>query len=112
MEPDFWTRGQFEKLLNTTNSLPIKNPWAKGHKNAPFDNEFSFVINLAVGGTSYFPDKAVNENAPKGWKNWRKRAAITDFWNTKENWMPTWHMNDETATDSMFLIDYVKVWAL
>ena len=28
------------------------NPWAAGGRNAPFDQEFYFVINLAVGGTN------------------------------------------------------------
>ena len=28
------------------------NPWVAGGRNAPFDQKFYFVINLAVGGTN------------------------------------------------------------
>lgn len=50
----FWTRGNFDKRQSGTNI------WANGGKAAPFDQEFYFIINLAVGGTSYFPDDAVS----------------------------------------------------
>ena len=33
------------------------NPWKYGHLNAPFDQEFYLIINLACGGlTGFFPD--------------------------------------------------------
>ncbi len=41
------------------------NPWQDGPKNAPFDQEFYLIINLAVGGTNgYFP-----EGNGKHWSN-------------------------------------------
>lgn len=50
----FWARGNF-----STKTPGTPNPWAKGGKAAPFDQEFYFIINLAVGGINYFPDSAV-----------------------------------------------------
>lgn len=49
----FFKRGNFS---NQTYS----NPWVNGTKLAPFDNYFYLIINLAVGGTSFFSDTFVN----------------------------------------------------
>ena len=51
----YWIKGDFAKKSPNT-----PNPWINGQKNAPFDQEFFFIINLAVGGTSFFPDQAVS----------------------------------------------------
>jgi len=34
---------------------------------APFDHEFYIIMNLAVGGTAFFPDHWVNKPYPKPW---------------------------------------------
>ena len=40
----------------------LDNPWINGGQNAPFDQEFYLIINLAVGGTNgYFPDNLGNK---------------------------------------------------
>ena len=58
----FWQKGNFPPSAN--------NPWQYSpNKNAPFDQEFFLIINMAVGGTSnYFPDglggKPWNNNDP------------------------------------------------
>ncbi|KAG5868025.1 hypothetical protein JTB14_026666 [Gonioctena quinquepunctata] len=96
----FWELGQLE-------STGVDNPWKRHSKMAPFDQEFYFVINLAVGGTAYFPDDGVNPGG-KPWKNNSPRA-VTDFWEGREQWLPTW---DLKADDSHLQVDYVKVWAL
>ncbi len=73
------------------------NPWQDGPINAPFDQDFYLIINLAVGGTNgYFPD-----GFGKPWSN-TDPHAINAFWNSKNQWFPTW--------TQPFSIDYVKVW--
>ena len=44
------------------------NPWEGHHKSAPFDREHFLILNVAVGGTGYFSDNAVNEGG-KPWSN-------------------------------------------
>ncbi|XP_050510384.1 beta-1,3-glucan-binding protein-like [Diabrotica virgifera virgifera] len=97
----FWELGNF-----STNTA---NPWAAGTKMAPFDQEFYFIINLAVGSTSWFSDYGVNDGYPKPWKNSDGRASMTKFWKAKDLWLPTWNM---TTDDSHFQIDYIRVYAL
>lgn len=66
-------QGGFWEMGNFTNSN-YDNPWAGGTKIAPFDQEFYFIINLAVGGISFFPDDAVNGNGKKPWSNKSKKV--------------------------------------
>ncbi len=73
------------------------NPWQDGPKNAPFDQEFYLLINLAAGGTNgYFPD-----GGGKPWSN-TDPHAVNAFWNAKDQWYPTW--------TQPFSIDSVKMW--
>uniref|UniRef100_A0A6P7FLZ2 Beta-1,3-glucan-binding protein-like n=1 Tax=Diabrotica virgifera virgifera TaxID=50390 RepID=A0A6P7FLZ2_DIAVI len=97
----FWQLGNF-----STNTA---NPWAAGTKMAPFDQEFYFIINVAVGGTSWFPDNYVNDGYQKPWKNYDGRASMTKFWNANNLWLPTWNM---TTDNSHFQIDYIRVYAI
>jgi len=98
----FWELGGFP--------ADIQNPWRFGTKMAPFDDEFYFIINLAVGGTNgFFPDDAVNEGgAPKPWTS-TSNNALGDFWNAKDGWYPTW---TRAGPDAALQVDYVRVWAL
>ncbi|XP_053672077.1 uncharacterized protein LOC128722392 [Anopheles nili] len=100
---DFWKRGDFAKHN-------LENPWRYGTHMAPFDQEFHFVINLAVGGVAYFPDTATNPGG-KPWKNNSPQAA-TDFWNGRDQWLPTWNLAKDGGKSASLLVDYVKVWAL
>lgn len=103
----------FDKEENTVLSVPItepffkkggwganwNNPWIDGPTNAPFDQEFYLIINLAVGGTSgYFPD-----GNGKPYNN-SDKTAMNNFWNAKDKWYPTW--------TQPFQIDSVKVWSI
>lgn len=98
----FWQRGGF-------NETGRENPWMRSSNlMAPFDQEFYLILNLAAGGTNYFPDGFRNEGAPKPWNNDSPRAA-TDFWNGRSGWLPTWNQG---TTDSHLQVDYVRVWAL
>ncbi|CAH1155649.1 unnamed protein product [Phaedon cochleariae] len=98
----FWELGALE-------STGLENPWKRQSKIAPFDQEFFLIINLAIGGTSYFSDYAENHPESKPWKNSEKRAAVTNFWKGRNQWLPTWNMKTD---DTHFQIDHVRIWAL
>ena len=90
---DFWTLGGFSG---------VDNPWSGQCPQAPFDQEFYLIINLAVGGISgFFPDGVGN----KPWKDSSPTAA-RDFWSAKSQWYPTW----KKANQDSFQIDSVEIW--
>lgn len=101
-EKGFWQRGNF-----TSSGLP--NLWQNGTKMAPFDQEFYIIINLAVGGNGYFSDSFKNQNYKKPWSNTSPYAA-RDFWNSRDQWLPTWNYNK--TDDADLQVDYIRVWAL
>jgi beta-glucanase (GH16 family) len=71
----FWQRGGWSE--NPT----LDNPWQDGGVNAPFDQRFYLIINLAVGGTNgFWPD-----GAGKPWENAGAHAA-NDFWQAANQW--------------------------
>ena len=81
-------------------SPPWANPWVGAANNAPFDQRFYLVINLAVGGTNgYFPDgngKPWTDDSPH---------AVNEFYDAKSKWYATWN-----GKQSALQIDSVKVW--
>ncbi|XP_037916848.1 beta-1,3-glucan-binding protein-like [Hermetia illucens] len=101
----FWDRGEFD-----TNYPGLANPWKAGEKSAPFDQEFHLIINLAVGGVTFFPDDASNPDR-KPWLNTSPKAA-TEFWNARDAWLKSWNYYEEGNADSHFQIDYIRVYAL
>lgn len=103
----FWQLGKFDERAPHTN-----NPWKYSKTSmAPFDEEFYFIINLAVGGTSFFPDNAVNKAGAKPWSNNSPQAA-TDFWNGRDRWLSTWNLAKDGGKSASLQVDYVRVWAL
>lgn len=89
----FWSRGGWDQNPN------LHNPWVNGGPNAPFDQKFYVIFNVAVGGTnSYFPDGV-------GGKPWTdtSQTASKDFWGAKAQWYPSW------TNSSAMQIDYIKV---
>jgi len=89
----FWQRGGWE---NST----YNNPWLGRGLNAPFDQKFYFVFNLAVGGTDgYFPDGIGN----KPWSN-NDPNAIDAFYKAEDEWYSTWK-----GENSALQIDYIRV---
>ncbi|XP_076250161.1 beta-1,3-glucan-binding protein-like [Rhynchophorus ferrugineus] len=96
----FWEMGGFD---NATTD----NPWRGGSHMAPFDQEFYIIINLAVGGVSFFDDGFKNLGG-KPWSN-KSPVAFKDFWKGKGQWLPTWDMKDDSTH---LIVDYVKVFAL
>lgn len=68
------------------------------------------IINLAVGGTTFFPDDAVNAGG-KPWVN-KSPSATADFWNARNSWMPTWNLMQNLSREASLIVDYVRIWAL
>lgn len=82
---DLWTRGQFQVIAGA-NGTSVQNPWQGAPINAPFDQEFYLILNVAVGGTNgWFKDGA----SGKPWVD-KSTTAAKDFWNARETWLPTW----------------------
>jgi len=91
----FWELGGWSK--NPT----LNNPWVGGQIDAPFDQEFFIIFNLACGGTNgYFPDGVGN----KPWTD-TSPNAIDQFWNAESAWYSTWQ-----GENAALQIDWVKVW--
>ena len=44
---DLWQRGHFQDVYE--NSTLLTNPWFNGGRNAPFDQKFYLILNVAVG---------------------------------------------------------------
>jgi hypothetical protein len=96
---NFW---DFGALANTG----MENPWRAGSKMAPFDRDYSIILNLAVGGTNgFFPDGI----ADKPWSN-SEGTAPASFWAAKDQWLPTWEQGEGKISEGAALqIDYVRV---
>lgn len=101
----FWNRGGFGVAEPTR-----ENPWRTGTIMAPFDEEFYLLMNNAVGGTAYFPDDVENPGG-KPWHN-QSPAASTDFWNGRNQWLPTWRLEEDFSREASLQVDYVRIWAL
>lgn len=91
-------RGSFP-TANSNGSF-LENPWSKSpNNNAPFDQRFFLILNVAVGGTNgWFEDS-------KSGKPWLDGSvnAKKDFWNARNTWLPTW-------TSPAMEIKSVKIW--
>lgn len=102
-QQSFWDRGGFHR-----DAPGIDNPWSDRSNVSPFDQEFYLIMNVAVGGSQgYFSDALINV-PPKPWRDMTERA-MTDFWEARAQWLPTWDMQ---GSNSSMLVDYVRVWAL
>ncbi|XP_076296603.1 beta-1,3-glucan-binding protein [Lasioglossum baleicum] len=78
-------------------------------KMAPFDQQFHISIGLGVGGIRVFPDAVESSNHKKPWRNIGAKAML-QFWQAKDDWLPTWRKNDSIMTN--FEIDYIRVWSV
>lgn len=71
IDQSFWKRGDYPE--------GVKNPWKGEPDNAPFNQEFYLIMNVAVGGTGgYFPDGL----GGKPWSNESDRS-VNEFWAAK-----------------------------
>ena len=56
----YWKKGQFDQKLPDDN-----NVWRHDSLDAPFNQEFYIIMNVAVGGTGgFFPDSLTNDGYP------------------------------------------------
>lgn len=80
----------------------IPNPWTNSNnfKMAPFDQNFHFILNVAVAG-DYFP---AGTNPPKPWG---QQTPFLDFLNAQSGWHPTWD-----SEDAAMAVDYIRVYAI
>lgn len=103
----FWELGKFDERAPGT-----ENPWRTAKTTqAPFDQEFYLIMNLAVGGTNgYFPDDAQGPYG-KPWSN-QSPVAFTEFWNNRGAWLPSWALETDFSKKASLKVDYVKIWAL
>lgn len=103
----FWELGKFDERAPNT-----ENPWRTAKTTqAPFDQEYFMIMNLAVGGVNgYFPDEAVGPYK-KPWSN-QSPTALTDFWNNRNSWLPSWDLKTNFSDSASLKVDYVKIWAL
>ncbi|WWC70921.1 uncharacterized protein I206_104873 [Kwoniella pini CBS 10737] len=106
----FWSRGKFPTTYtNNTEVIKLINPWlSSSENNAPFDQSFYLMIDLAVGSQDgWFPDGV-------GGKPWidQSGSAMSDFWLAKTKWWDaSWTSKSATAEDRAFAIDSVKMWS-
>lgn len=80
-----WNEGRFEDKTDR-NGTGFSNPWSQGALNAPFDQPFYLILNVAVGGTNaWFKDA-------EGGKPWADQSptAAKEFWEARDQWYPTW----------------------
>jgi beta-glucanase (GH16 family) len=93
-----WQRGNFPN--GNSNGTRLEDPWSQtGHINAPFDQPFYLILNVAVGGTNgWFEDGQSNKPWLDGSPNAKK-----DFWQSQDSWYPTW-------TDPAMEVSKVMMW--
>ncbi|KAL7621021.1 hypothetical protein AAE478_008333 [Parahypoxylon ruwenzoriense] len=93
-----WQRGNFPEA--NSNGTRFEDTWSQtGHFNAPFDQEFYLILNVAVGGTNgWFADS----QSGKPWIDASPNAK-KDFWNSRDTWFPTW-------TDPAMEVSKVVMW--
>ncbi|KAH6656076.1 putative gram-negative bacteria binding protein [Truncatella angustata] len=99
-----YDRGYFGST--TVNASIPTNPWASSSSktlNAPFDQSFYLILNVAVGTTGgYFADGY-------GQKPWvdTSEKAMHQFWNARDAWLPTWGSGDQKG----LTVKNVNMWS-
>lgn len=83
------------------------NPWINGGPDAPYDQEFFIIMNVAVGGTSGW----FQESPSKPWHN-EAQFPIRDFWNGRNQWLGGWNLGVNTHLDASLRVDHVRIYAL
>ena len=73
--------------------------------------QFFIILNVAVGGVGFFPDKFRNSPYPKPWND-KSEFTARDFWNHKSQWYPTWNPDQNDGEQAAMQVDYIRVWKL
>ncbi|CAC5400344.1 Beta-1,3-glucan-binding protein [Mytilus coruscus] len=98
----FWDMGGL-------NSTGLTNPWhanVGGSTMAPFDQEFYLVLDVAVGGTTFFQDTWINFPYPKPWRD-ASDFVVRDFWQARHLWHPTWSPQINNGENAALQINYI-----
>ena len=72
--------------------------------------QFFLILNVAVGGTAFFPDENHNPTG-KPWSD-TSDTAPRDFWNGRGAWLPTWNLDTNNGEDAAMQIKYIRVYKL
>ncbi|OAQ64399.2 secreted glucosidase [Pochonia chlamydosporia 170] len=95
--------GGFARMAE--NQTLLANPWAMSNSttgNAPFDQKFYLILNVAVGSKNgWFLDHV----GDKPWIDNAKNAQWT-FWDAASKWLPTWG----DGADRGMNVKSVKMW--
>ncbi|KAK5275865.1 hypothetical protein LTR40_012377, partial [Exophiala xenobiotica] len=98
---DLWQRGHFQG--DYENGTLLTNPWyISGNKNAPFDQKFYLILNVAVGSRNGWFSDGVGS---KPWVDGRDSAA-SDFYGARSEWEPSWGTGNERG----LTVKNVKMW--
>ncbi|GLV46385.1 Gram-negative bacteria binding protein 1 [Carabus blaptoides fortunei] len=90
--------------IQTNEGYSYASEWKT--KMAPFDQEFSIILGIGVGGLPDFPNNSRSRGMSKPWKNFAIKRN-RQFFNQKAQWGPNWK-----GDNSALKIEYVRVWAL
>jgi beta-glucanase (GH16 family) len=92
----FFKLGHFP--LSDSNGTRLDDPWSfTGNDATPFDQDFYLILNVAVGGTNgWFKDGA----SGKPWVD-ASPTAKQDFWNARNQWLPTWEKDGQMIVKSV-----------
>lgn len=98
-----YDRGKFADQAE--NSTMLADPWSQSSSttgNAPFDQDFYLILNVAVGSRNgWFLDHV----GDKPWIDSSSNAQWT-FWNAASEWLPTWGEGDSRG----MTVKSVKMW--
>lgn len=94
----FWKRGGWDQRQG------LANPWVGAGADAPFDQPFYIIIQVAIGGVSGFWDDSV---PGKPWQDKSKNSA-SQFWDARDRWLPGWKAAGESA--AALQVDWVRVY--
>ncbi|KIV81625.1 hypothetical protein PV11_03796 [Exophiala sideris] len=98
---DLWDRGHFQGQFE--NGTLLTNPWyISGNNNAPFDQKFYLILNVAVGSRNGWFVDGVGD---KPWVDGRDSSA-SDFYAARDEWEPTWAPGNERG----MTVKSVKMW--
>jgi len=96
--------GDFPSIVqNGSQEVVLPNPWSGRGNNAPFDQPFYLIMNVAVGGTNgWFPDDL-------GGKPWvdQSSSAMRDFAFRQNDWFATW---PQDVSQRAMVVDSVKMY--
>ncbi|KAF2430581.1 putative gram-negative bacteria binding protein [Tothia fuscella] len=97
---NLWDLGKFATAEE--NKTLLANPWPSKSLNAPFDQDFYLILNVAVGGINgWFPDGI----DAKPWLN-AADSPQRDFYKGVDTWLPTWGEGDKRG----MTVRSVKMW--